>query len=126
MCPHKYQLELSIQYVKKTPNHRGNRLIGAGTTNIKEAFEKIFNRQGIKAAVIEGDSYHRYNREEMERLTRQAMREGRHITHFGPEGNLLKDLEAGFREYAEHGTGKQRFYIHNDADAARHGGRPAH
>ena len=97
---------------------------GAGTTNIKEAFEKIFNRQGIKAAVIEGDSYHRYNREEMERLSRDAMREGRHITHFGPEGNLFAELEAGFREYAEHGTGKHRYYIHNDADVARHGGSP--
>lgn len=97
---------------------------GAGTTNIKEAFEKIFNRQGIKAAVVEGDSYHRYDREEMERFTQQPMREGKRITHFGPEGNLLQELEAGFREYAEHGTGKQRHYIHNNADAARHGGVP--
>ena len=77
---------------------------GAGTTNIKEAFEKIFNRQGIKAAVVEGDSYHRYDRGEMERLAKQAIREGRRITHFGPEGNLLAELEAGFREYAAHGT----------------------
>ena len=97
---------------------------GAGTTNIKEAFEKIFNRQGIRAAVIEGDSYHRYNREEMERLDREAMDDGRHITHFGPEGNLFAELEAGFKEYAEYGTGKQRHYIHNDADAARRGGSP--
>ncbi len=97
---------------------------GAGTTNIKEAFEKIFNRQGIKAAVIEGDSYHRYDRKEMERLGRQAALEGRRLTHFGPEGNLLKELEAGFREYARQGTGKQRHYVHNEADAARHGGAP--
>ena len=97
---------------------------GAGTTNIKEAFEKIFNRQGIKAAVIEGDSYHRYDRKEMERRGRQAALEGRRLTHFGPEGNLLKELEAGFREYARQGTGKQRHYVHNEDDAARHGGAP--
>ena len=97
---------------------------GAGTTNIREAFEKIFNRQGLKAAVIEGDSYHRYDRREMERLGRQAAPEGRRLTHFGPEGNLLEELEAGFREYARHGAGKQRHYVHNEADAARHGGAP--
>ena len=97
---------------------------GAGTTNIKEAFEKIFNRQGIRAAVIEGDSYHRYNREEMERLGQQAALEDRRLTHFGPEGNLLTELEAGFREYAERGTGQRRHYIHNEADAARYGGTP--
>ena len=73
---------------------------------------------------MEGDSYHRYDREEMERFTQQPMREGKRITHFGPEGNLLQELEAGFGEYAEHGTGKQRHYIHNNADAARHGGVP--
>ena len=93
---------------------------GAGTTNVKEAFEKIFNRQGIKAAVIEGDSYHRYNRAEMERFDQQ----GRRVTHFGPEGNLFSELEADFREYSGRGTGKQRFYIHNDEDAARHGKTP--
>ncbi len=97
---------------------------GAGTSNIKEAFEKIFNRQGIKAAVIEGDSYHRYDREEMERISKQVRADGRHVTHFGPEGNLFAELEAGFREYAEFGAGKQRHYVHNEADAARYDSTP--
>jgi adenylylsulfate kinase-like enzyme len=38
---------------------------GAGTTTVKRAFEHIFYRDGIKAAVIEGDSFHRYDRVEM-------------------------------------------------------------
>ena len=97
---------------------------GAGTSNIKEAFEKIFNRQGIKAAVIEGDSYHRYDREEMERINKQVRADGRHVTHFGPEGNLFPELEAGFREYADFGAGKQRHYIHNEPEATRFGGTP--
>ena len=38
---------------------------GAGTSSVKVAFEHMFLREGIKSAVIEGDSYHRYNRAEM-------------------------------------------------------------
>ena len=38
---------------------------GAGTTTVKRAFEHIFYRDGINAAVIEGDSFHRYDRAEM-------------------------------------------------------------
>ncbi|MEW8398905.1 MAG: adenylyl-sulfate kinase, partial [Candidatus Thiodiazotropha sp.] len=32
---------------------------GAGTTTVKRAFEHIFYRDGIKSAVVEGDSFHR-------------------------------------------------------------------
>ena len=49
---------------------------GAGTTTVKRAFEHIFFRDGIKPAVIEGDSFHRYSRVEMrvkmERMLRDA------------------------------------------------------
>ncbi|MCA6622065.1 MAG: phosphoribulokinase, partial [Pseudanabaena sp. M165S2SP1A06QC] len=38
---------------------------GAGTSTVKRAFEHIFRLENIKAAVIEGDSYHKYNRLEM-------------------------------------------------------------
>ena len=38
---------------------------GAGTTTVKLAFEHIFLREKIKPAIIEGDSYHRYERAEM-------------------------------------------------------------
>ncbi|MGD8956521.1 MAG: phosphoribulokinase, partial [Chromatiaceae bacterium] len=30
---------------------------GAGTTTVKRAFEHIFIREGINAAVVEGDSF---------------------------------------------------------------------
>lgn len=97
---------------------------GAGTSNIKVAFEKIFTRQGVNAALIEGDSYHRYDRKEMDRVSEQARADGKDITHFGPEGNLFKELEAGFKEYAEFGAGKQRHYIHTEEQSARHGCPP--
>ena len=97
---------------------------GAGTSNIRVAFEKIFNRQGINAALIEGDSYHRYDRKEMDQVTEQAKTAGKNITHFGPEGNLFTELEASFKEYAEFGTGKHRYYIHTEEQSARYGSAP--
>jgi phosphoribulokinase len=47
---------------------------GAGTTTVKRAFEHIFYRDGIKAAVIEGDSFHRYDRKEMKAEMAKAAR----------------------------------------------------
>ena len=38
---------------------------GAGTTTVKNAFEHIFFREQINPLVIEGDSYHRYDRASM-------------------------------------------------------------
>ena len=38
---------------------------GAGTSTVKRAFEHIFIREGISPVVVEGDSYHKYNRAEM-------------------------------------------------------------
>ena len=38
---------------------------GAGTTFVKRAFEKIFQKKNLNVAVIEGDSFHKYERAEM-------------------------------------------------------------
>ncbi len=43
---------------------------GAGTSSVTRTFENIFRREKINAAIIEGDSFHRYDRKEMK--TRQA------------------------------------------------------
>ena len=32
---------------------------GAGTTSVTRTFENIFRREGVNAAIIEGDSFHR-------------------------------------------------------------------
>ncbi|MBF8269003.1 MAG: phosphoribulokinase [Gammaproteobacteria bacterium] len=93
---------------------------GAGTTNVRKAFEKIFQNAGIRAAVIEGDSFHRYNRKEMDEAVEKGRKEGKLITHFGPEGNLFEQLEQLFRDYSENGTGKHRHYIHNEREATRY------
>lgn len=97
---------------------------GAGTSSVKRAFEEIFRSQDLHPAMIEGDGFHRYDRTQMDQEVNKAETEGRRLTHFGPEGNLFEDLEALFREYGRHGTGRRRYYIHDDEEAARHGHPP--
>src|SRR5690606_5474109 len=58
---------------------------GAGTTTVKRAMEHIFRRLDLTPAVIEGDSFHRYNRQEMKVAIAKAAEEGRNMSHFGPE-----------------------------------------
>jgi phosphoribulokinase len=97
---------------------------GAGTTYIRRAFEHIFRREGLRPAVIEGDCFHRFDRASMQAALEQAEAGGRNLTHFGPEGNLFRELETLFREYSERGTGLRRYYVHNEQQAARHGQPP--
>ena len=90
---------------------------GAGTTSVKLAFEHIFAREGIIPAIIEGDSFHRHARAEMEWEVEKAALRGHTLTHFGPDGNLWVELEALFQSYAETGTGQRRHYVHTDEEA---------
>jgi phosphoribulokinase len=98
---------------------------GAGTTSVKQTFEQIFRREKVEAAYIEGDAFHRYDRQQMRgRMAAQAERGNGHFSHFSPETNLFEELESTFRDYGETGTGKTRFYIHDDVEAELHGGSP--
>ena len=98
---------------------------GAGTTTVTRTFEHIFRREGIKAAVVEGDSFHRYDRTEMKAKMAEAAAAGnQHFSHFGPEANLFDELEALFRSYGETGTGRLRKYLHNPQEAAPYGQPP--
>src|SRR5215207_3832086 len=77
---------------------------GAGTTTVKHTFEQIFRREGIHAAWIEGDAFHRHDRAEMRQAMAEAEATGnRHFSHFGEAANLLEELEAVFATYAEGG-----------------------
>jgi len=91
---------------------------GAGTTTVKRAFEHIFYRDGIKAAVVEGDSYHRYDRAEM----RVKMSE-EHLSHFGPQANRFDKLSELFETYGKTGGGEKRYYLHSEEEAAEHNAR---
>lgn len=93
---------------------------GAGTTTVKHTFEAIFHRENVNAAIVEGDSFHRYTRDDMTRLIIDAESRGeRGISHFGPESNLLEELETLFRNYGESAVGKRRSYIHNEEQSLR-------
>ncbi len=91
---------------------------GAGTTSVTRTFENIFRREGVNAAIIEGDSFHRFDRKEMKVRLAEAEKKGnKHFSHFGPENNLFTEIEALFRTYSQTGTGQRRKYLH-DADEA--------
>lgn len=92
---------------------------GAGTTSVKRTFDQIFRREGVKAAYVEGDAFHRYDRLEMrELMAAEATNGNRHFSHFSPQTNLLGELETLFRDYGATGSGRFRHYVH-DADEAR-------
>jgi phosphoribulokinase len=98
---------------------------GAGTSSVKQTFEQIFRREKIEVAYIEGDSFHRYDREEMKVAMAEAHARGNtHFSHFGPDANLLGELENLFREYGETGTGRCRHYVHDENEAAIYGSPP--
>ena len=92
---------------------------GAGTTSVTRTFENIFRREHVSAAVIEGDSFHRYERLEMKRRAAEAEQAGnQHFSHFGPDNNLFAELEALFDSYSHTGTGQRRKYLHDAEEAA--------
>lgn len=94
---------------------------GAGTSVVTQTFQHIFRREEINAVTIEGDSFHRYDREDMKRQIAKVEKSGeRTISHFGPEANLFQELETLFRQYGENGTGRMRRYLHNEEEAAQY------
>ncbi len=98
---------------------------GAGTTSVKRTFEQIFRRENIEAAFVEGDAFHRYDRDDMRRVMAEEEANGnRNFSHFGPRANLLAELEGVFRSYSETGTAKTRRYIHDEEEAALYGCDP--
>lgn len=92
---------------------------GAGTTSVTRTFQHIFRREKLNAAIIEGDAFHRYDRNAMKQAMAEAAQSGNnHFSHFGPEANLFEELEALFASYAASGGGRSRKYLHNEAEAA--------
>ena len=82
-------------------------------------FQHIFRREKLNAAIIEGDAFHRYDRNAMKKAMAEAAKSGNnHFSHFGPEANLFEELEALFASYGASGGGRNRKYLHNDAEAA--------
>ncbi|ABS67159.1 MULTISPECIES: phosphoribulokinase [Xanthobacter] len=98
---------------------------GAGTTSVKRTFEQIFYREKVKAAFVEGDAFHRYNRLEMrELMAAEATKGNRHFSHFSPDTNLLDELGTLFKDYGATGAGRTRHYVHDAQEAKLYGAEP--
>jgi phosphoribulokinase len=90
---------------------------GAGTSTALKVFERIFEELGLKAAIVEGDAFHAFDREGSRAAIERARIRGENFSLFGPAGNLLDKLEALFRDYGESGAGMTRNYLHTESEA---------
>ena len=98
---------------------------GAGTSTVKHTFQQIFRRESVKAATLEGDAFHRYNRVEMKKeLEKRNTNGGATFFHFSFEANLLQELEECFRNYSEKGKCRYRHYVHNAKEEELYGAKP--
>jgi len=91
---------------------------GAGTSTVKTAFEHILYREGVTSTVVEGDSYHRYDRVSMKKQMEKETEKGNHhFSHFGPDANMFDEIGELFKTYGESGAGRKRYYVHNQEEA---------
>ncbi len=90
---------------------------GAGTSTARRAFEVMFRALRQKAAFVEGDSFHSYDREQMLAGIQRAKIRGENFSHFGPPANHLDKLEELFRSYGDAGMGQSRRYLHTEDEA---------
>jgi len=98
---------------------------GAGTSTVMQSFHHIFRREDLNPQVVEGDSFHRHDRTSMRVAMKEQEDKGnRHFSHFGPEANLLEELEQLFVSYGKSGTGKVRKYLHDAGEAEPYGQEP--
>lgn len=58
---------------------------GAGTSTVKNSFEHIFRREKLNVAIVEGDSFHRYDRESMKAAVAESAK-----TMVGPSAILVR------------------------------------
>ena len=98
---------------------------GAGTTTVMQPSRTSSAARGSSAAFIEGDSFHRYDREEMGRDRRGGRRGNRNFSHFGPEANLLASSPRPSRSTPTTGRGRVRRYVHDAPRPGRYGQPPA-
>src|SRR3989338_2737019 len=94
---------------------------GAGTTTVKLAFENIFRREKIKAAIVEGDSLHSLDRMSFRAAAAEAAKTGNNsFSHFGPGSNHFDKIEETFKKYGETGMCTRRYYVHSEDEAELH------
>jgi phosphoribulokinase len=96
---------------------------GAGTTFVKKAFERIFEAKNLNVSIVEGDSFHKFERADMKVEVEKSRAAGKVLTHFAENANHFDKLESLFSQYGKDGTGQKRYYIHSDEEAVEHNAR---
>jgi len=94
---------------------------GSGSSQVVSAFEHICRRENARMALVDGDGFHRYDRMRFTQVVAEAHRKGETISHFAPASNLFQELQALLTEYSESGSGKRRFYFHDEVDSVKYG-----
>lgn len=94
---------------------------GAGTSTALRAFERMCRRLSLKAAIVEGDAFHAYDRDGNRKAIARARIRGEHFSLLGPTANLLSRLETLLRDFGERGTGISRRYLHTEIEGAEVG-----
>ena len=75
---------------------------GAGTSTVKFTFDQIFRREGLAAASIEGDAFHRFDRADMKaEMARRRDAGDLTFSHFSEEANHLEELQAALRDWRD-------------------------
>ena len=69
---------------------------GAGTTMTTNAIRHIFRNLSVNAAVVAGDSFHRFTRPEMEVAIRKAQEHGMPFSYLGLTANDFELLASFF------------------------------
>ena len=73
--------------------------------------------------IIEGDSFHRYDRAAMkDAMTKAEAENDKTFSHFGANANLFDKLEELFKTYGKSGGGQKRLYLHSDEEAEAYEG----
>jgi phosphoribulokinase len=90
---------------------------GAGTTAVQQAFKAIFYRQGLNSVFVHGDSFLKYNLDDMCSEMEKSERNGKPLSCYGPDLNDFGALEALFKNYSQKGTGRYREIV-KDENAA--------
>jgi len=90
---------------------------GAGTSSTRTLFARLFEQRALKAAFVDGDSFHAYDREQMQAVLHRARIRGENFSHFGPAANLWERLEKLFSDFGSSGAGAVRRYLHTEAEA---------
>jgi phosphoribulokinase len=94
---------------------------GAGTSTVKAAFGDVIVREGLKAIIVEGDSFHKYDRKAMKVAVEEYAKKGIRLSHFSGDANLFPELADLFKTYRESGQGRVRHYLHSDEAAKQYG-----